>query len=327
MHAQSAVMGRPRTKDFGLPPRMYRRGARHYYVTHTGRWIPLGTDLARAKRLWADYECVRDVATVERLVARYMADCTGKLAASSRAQYRAYERAIAEQWGSLQADQLQPWMIAQFRDDPKAKPGWSNGIITLLRNAYQRGVEWGWVATSPAAAVKLNIMPTRERYLSDDEYRAIRDAGPLWFQIACDLLYLTAMRPCDLVNLKWSDVGDAAQVRQQKTHTQLAFIVTDALRDVLQQARQRPILGLYVIANDKGRPLSRRRLNEAWIVARTAAGVPDAQVRDVRAKAGTDAEAAGMDYQALLGHANKKMSDRYLKLKRVKQVTAIRARL
>jgi integrase len=58
--------------------------------------------------------------------------------------------------------------------------------------------------------------------------------------------------------------------------------------------------------------------------ARNAAGVPDAQFRDLRAKAATDAEAAGMDYQAILGHTTRAMSDRYVKAMRTIKAQPLR---
>ena len=91
-------MGRRRTRDFDLPPRMVRRrgprGDRYYYVTHDRRWIPLGPDLAQAKRLWADHECITQVATVRSLLDRYLTDCVKDLAPATRKQYRIYSTAI-----------------------------------------------------------------------------------------------------------------------------------------------------------------------------------------------------------------------------------------
>jgi len=70
-------MGRPRTKDFDLPPRMRRKGKALYYDHGNGHWTPLGSDLARAKRRWADFECVSTQRGVADLVDRYLTDCCG----------------------------------------------------------------------------------------------------------------------------------------------------------------------------------------------------------------------------------------------------------
>lgn len=323
MSAQFAVhMGRRRTRDFDLPPRLYRRGERYYYVTHERRWVPLGTDLARAKRLWAEWECVGNAGTVGDLADRYVADCMARRAASTVRQYKAFARTIRQQWPDTPADLLSPPELARYRD--RTAPGWGNGVLSLLRVAYAKGIEWGWVATNPAASVAFNPMPIRDRYLTDDEFRAIRAALPRWGQTWADVTYCTALRPSDVLGLRWDQVGDSLTNRTRKTKVRQAFVLGEGLREVLEQARARPILGLYVVANDRGRPVSLRRLQTAWRAACEAAGVSDAQARDVRAKAATDAAHAGLDFQAMLGHSERRMSERYVKVKATVQAPTLR---
>jgi integrase len=96
---------------------------------------------------------------------------------------------------------------------------------------------------------------------------------------------------------------------------------------VLATARARPILGLYVVATDKGRPITKGRLERAWRASCAVAGVADAQFRDLRAKYGTEAEEDGQDYQAGLGHASKAMSERYLRKRRTVKAEPLRRKL
>lgn len=317
-------MGRKRSRDFDLPPRLYRRGARYYYVTHDRRWIALGSDLAQARRLWADYECIGQEATVESLLDRYLSDCLKDRAPATHKQYRVYRTALVAAFGGWSLDTLKPWHLAQFRDS--RPPVMANGCLSLLKTAYAKAVEWGWCEANPAAVVARLTLPVRGYYLEDADFRAIRDKAPDWLRTAMDLSYLTALRPSDVVKLQWADVtADSVFVRVQKTKARIAFAVTEGLQAVLDEARRRPIVGLYVVATAKGRPISLRRLGDAWRDARDAAGVAQAQFRDIRAKAATDAEAAGMDYQAMLGHATKAMSDRYVKRMRTIRATPLRA--
>lgn len=60
-------MGRNRTKDLDLPPRMYRRGACFYYVSNTlpRKWIALGDDLEVARVRWAKLEAGLPIIDVE----------------------------------------------------------------------------------------------------------------------------------------------------------------------------------------------------------------------------------------------------------------------
>ena len=54
----SIIMGRRRSQDFNLPPRMHRKGETFYYVTSTvpRKWIKLGKDLHQARLQWAALE-------------------------------------------------------------------------------------------------------------------------------------------------------------------------------------------------------------------------------------------------------------------------------
>jgi integrase len=311
-------MGRKRIRDFDLPPRLHRRGARFYYVTHERRWIPLGANLAVAKRKWADLECLGIGNTVRELVWSYFDAKVAGGKHSTVTQYRSFANKIEAEWGTLPADRLTRVQIARWRDSPGVSKGCANGVISLLRVAYRWAMERNEEIGNPAVDVAFNDMPVRERYLTDDEFRAFWNAAPRWVRTAMDLSYLTALRPSDVLALRWEDVGERLSSRTRKTGVRLAFTVTPEVQTVLDEARQRPILGLYVIANDKGRQLNLRRWQAVMRAACAELGIEDATPRDIRAKAATDAEAEGLDYQALLGHATKAMSDRYLKLKRTR---------
>jgi integrase len=311
-------MGRPRTKDFDLPRRLHRRGARFYYVTEKRRWIPLGKDLNVARRKWADLECLGIGNTVRELVWSYFDAKVRGGKPSTVKQYKSFANRIEEEWGTLPADRLSRVQIARWRDSGVSQ-GTGNGVIALLRVAYRWAMQRSeGIEKNPAIDVDFNSMPVRERYMSDDEFRAIWNAAPQWMRTAMDLSYLTALRPSDVLALRWEDVGERLSSRTRKTGVRLAFAVTPEVTAILDEARQRPILGLYVVANDKGRPLGIRRWQDAMRAICAGLGIDDATPRDLRAKAATDAEEEGLDYQALLGHSSKRMSDRYLKLKRTK---------
>ena len=319
-------MGRRRTKDLDLPPRLYLRHSTYYYVSADKQWHRLGRDKARALRLWADLECMPTAATVGDILRRYLADCTGHLKPSARAKYFRYANAVTEKFGALPADDLTRFAIARWRDGG-VKPIWFNGCLSVLRMAYRKAGEWGWATTNEAQEVALNPTTARGRYLTDEEFRAIRDKAVPWLQLAMDLSYLTGMRESDVVALRWDAVSDRVYVEQVKTGNRQAFEITPALRSILEAAKRRPILGLFVIATDKGRPITTRRLQKAFGEARVESGVKDARFHDIRGKAATDAADAGLDYQALLGHATKKMADRYVKTRRTIKAPTLAKRL
>jgi integrase len=319
-------LGRKRTRNFDLPPHMAMKGGRYYYVCN-GKprvWIPLGTDRARALRLWAEHEAGPQVGlSVGDLVQRYI-DRSDDLTPGSRKQYQSYQRALAEAF-PIPASQLSAMHVALWRDLPpqRNRKTYVNGCLAVLRAACALGAEQG---LSSPLAVKGWTLKSRDRYLTDEEYIAIRERAPEWLQIAMDLAYLTASRRGDLLQLQWSAVADTLTLRQEKTSQRMQFSMTPDLSFILDQARRRRIVGLYVIANDKGRRISRGMLERAWREACQAAGVV-AQFRDIRAKAATDAKKGGQDYQKLLGHANPAMSERYIKRREAVIAEPVRRKL
>jgi len=69
------------------------------------------------------------------------------------------------------------------------------------------------------------------------------------------------------------------------------------------------------------------RMSDAWIAARTAAGIPDAQFRDIRAMAAKASKDGGQDFQALLGHTTRAMSERYIKGRQTVVAEPVRRKL
>lgn len=304
-------MGRRRTRNLDLPPRLHRRGASYYYVANNPRrWIPLGRDLGHAKRLWAQYECEAPSETVETLVDGFLR-LPHKWSESTRKQYKAFAKTLAGAFPHGVADVSTP-MIARWRDDNAHRQVWVNGCLSLLRSAFVKAVEWGLVTVNP---VQVTLFETfkRERYVSDDEFRAIRVKAPQWLQDAMELAYLTSLRESDVLALRWSEVDETVRVRQKKTGARQAFDITPELQAVLDRCRSGKVRGLFVISDHRGRPITARRLQTHWIAARTAAKVDDVVFHDIRGKAATDAKADSLDYQAMLGHSSRAMSDRYVK--------------
>lgn len=309
---------------------MRRKGKALYYDHGDGRWTPLGSDLARAKRLWADMEYTVEQRTVADLVNRFLQDRQGKRTDSTMAQYRGYASTIAKEWGDLPCETLRAPQIARWRDTKGTGKAWANGVITVLRLAYRAGIEWGWCELNPASGVAFNDPGRRERYLTDAEFVQIRDAAPTWLATAMNVSYLTALRPSDVLAMRWDQVGERLTVLPRKTQrnrVSMSFEITPELRAVFDAAKRRPILGLFVVATDKGRPITLRRLEDHWTTVVRSLGITDCQFRDVRAKAATDADAQGQDAQRLLHHTTRAMTRTYLKLGEVRRVEPLRRKL
>lgn len=305
---------------------MARKGEALYYVTNDRprRWIPLGSDLNHARRLWADLECSAPVGTVAGLLERYLADFANDWSAGTRRQYAACAKELVKEFGDTPVASLSAPAIAQWRDRHRHHRQWINGCLSVLRPALAKAVEWGWCETNACREVAFFDREKRGRYLTDIEFLAIRAKGKPWLQDAMTLSYFTTLRQSDVLAMRWSAVSDVIAVEQKKTGKRQEFIVTPPLRSFLDGCKARPILGLFVIATSKGRPISPRRLQEEFARSALAAKIVDARFHDVRAKAATDAEALGQDYQGMLGHSTRKQSDDYVRSKKIVRVEPLR---
>ena len=318
-------MGRKRTRNFDLPPRMQRRGNCYYYVSNgkPRKWIPLGRDLGKAKRLWADLDAgTPQGITVADLVQRWLD--RDERAAGTMQMYRSYHKCIADAF-PIPAAQLTSRHVALWRELNAHRKVYANGVIALLKSSCTLGKELG---LSDTLAVALWPKTVRDRVLEPGEFRAIRSCAMDWLTVAMDLGYLIGARPSDLRALRWAQTdAECVWMRQQKTGQRIQWAMNDDLAAVLARARQRPIVGLYVVATAKGRPVSRDMMDDAWHRACAAAGVVDAQFRDIRAMAAKASKEGGQDFQALLGHTTRAMSERYIKGRQTVKAEAVRRKL
>lgn len=315
-------LGRKRLKNLGLPPHMQKKGASYYYVFNA-KWTPLGRDLSKAKLQWAELENGGPSLKVGELVQRHL-NSADNLSEGTRRQYASYQRALTVAF-PVSAPTLRAQHVALWRDANKHRKDYVNGCLALLNATWRKGREWGFVEAD--VSVKQFDTLGRDRYLTDKEFSDIRSHAKPWLQVLMDLAYLTGARPGDVRALRWEQFGIGLSVRQQKTKHRQVFTVTDELREVLERAKSRPILGLYVIATDRGRPITKDRLDYAWQAACEAAGVSNAQVRDIRAKAGTDADADSQDAQALLGHTTRAMTEHYIRRRKTIHVEPVRLKV
>jgi integrase len=240
-----ASMGRHRSRDFDLPPRVQRKGNAFYYVTSDKprKWIPLGSDPQRMRREWAALENVSMGTTVAQLCEKFMLDCTSTLTASTINNYKFQIAAVAEKFGDMPLDQITSYHVAQWRDSIK-QPRAANTRLKLGRMAFAKACEWGWCATNPFAEVENRKFAERDRYLTDDEFRAIWMRALPWLRVAMDLAYLTGMRRSDVLGLRWSDVSEAGvTIRQIKTGQRQVFHVDRRARRCARSSAQRADCG------------------------------------------------------------------------------------
>lgn len=327
-------MGRKRKGNPEMPPRM-RRKRQAYYYDHgyiDGRryWQPLGSHFAEAKRKWAELEVGTPAeGTVSAVLAHYKSHGLTGCGERTRRDRRGHIERLDHVFGTMRVRDLQPHHIAYYLRK-HAHPIAANREVETLSAAFSDAIDLGLATTNPCRQVRRNTEHKRERYITDTEFRAVKRRADPAVAIGMDLAYLTGMRMGDVLALRWDQVEEEGlRMRQQKTGAKLLIEWTPDLRGVIEDARQlRPkVRGLYVLVTRWGGPYSTSGFGRMFRRALQRAVAHDETehftFHDIRAKTGTDAKEAGLDSQALLGHATEAQHQTYLRSKapvRVKPV-------
>ena len=329
----NSPMGRRRQLNSALPPRMHQKGGAFYYVTSTTprRWLPLGSDIADARLKWAEIENgPKDASILAVLIDDWLASADfASLASSSKKCYSAIARRAKVFFEGAKVGEIRPHHIAAWMDAHPSKTQANLGRA-LLTNTFKLAVRRGIVDRNPVTEIKRHAIPKRTRYITDEEFKAIRSAAHPVLRAAMDISYVTAARISDILAIRLANIGpDGLLVRQIKTKKLQIFQCSPQLEAVIASAKTipRPVRGLYLLCTQKGQPYSYATINQWWQEAVARAGVRGAVFHDIRGKSATDAKQDGVDYQALLGHSTKAMSDRYIKIDEAQKVDVLQRKI
>lgn len=323
-------MGRRRQSNLDLPPHMHVKSGTYYYVTTTTprKWISLGRDLTKARIQWAEIENgTTSLDSISRLIDLWLSQ-PNELADSTMRCYVSVAGQLKEVFKDSPVQAIRPHHVAAWLDNHHSKARANLGKA-LLSNVLDMAVRKGMIDRNPAKEISRLEVKARTRYLTDAEYIAIREHAVPVLKAAMDISYVTGARISDVLAIRmqhWTDEG--LLVRQIKTKKLQLFKRTEVLEMVIDQAKKipRPVRGLFLLCTQKGQPYKYSTLLSWWERATEKAGIEDAHFHDIRAKAATDGKHEGIDYQALLGHSTKAMSDRYVKIETA-QVVEPRAKV
>jgi integrase len=314
-------MGRKRTINKDLPRGMTKKGKFFYHVTTSGPriWTPLGADRSLALLHWARLEGTDpdpSLRTFEAVAQRYERQVIPTKAGRTQKDNVKELANLRAVFGAMLIDRIKPSHVREYLDrrGQKAKSR-ANREKALLSHVINKAREWGYTdAPNPCQGVKGFREEGRDRYVTDDEFKAVRALAHPTVQDAMDVALLTGQRPADVLKIKRADIRDGAlHITQNKTGTKRAIQIVGELKEVINRIDSRPRerQGPMLIQDDNGQPLGVFALRSRFDKARRAAGV-SFQFRDIRAKAATDTGDLGHS-QKLLGHKRREMTEHYVR--------------
>lgn len=245
-------------------------------------------------------------------------------------------KVIQNAFADFDVDQVEPFDIANFVDQWE---GQRMGQVyrARLSDFFAWASRRGLRKDNPVASVKMEKPEDRDRYISHKEFHAIRQAlmvgedgrptpsGPT-VRAFVDLCYLTMQRPTEIRLLKWNDIDEADGVilfeptkTEGSSGAKVRVPITPGIKDALARAKAAAkIRSFYVCPQRNGQPYTSRGIGDAWERACKRAGVTDATLKDLRAKAATDTKRRGHDIKQIsvgLAHTDSATTETYIKLR------------
>lgn len=282
-----------------------RRGQTPAMATFEGASMAeaLAAEAAGADRIAQTYHAAPEpppAVTVRDLVGRYKAAPNGfrRLGDATRTLWAPWLDALIAEFGELpiralgvkgvRAD------IIDWRDRFSATPRSADVAIQAVTRVFNWALERELIDKNPAAGIEGLYNANRADIIVEPaELAAVLEKASPAARLIIRLAAATGMRRGDLIDLKWSEVGDFSIERganKSRSGRRLTVPLTAQARAVIDELRARrsnnPVGSIYVLTSGRGTPWHKDGLGTAWWKAATAAGV-DKHFNDLRGTACT----------------------------------------
>lgn len=252
---------------------------------------------------------------------KYEAENVPELEPRTQRDYRGILLILRSTFGHLTPQEVKPRHVADFINVKKGKIH-RNRMVTILSTVFKIAMG-SWCIemdlVNPCTVVRRHPTKPRERYVTDEEFQAIRAIACPQVQIAMDLALLTGQRQGDIVGLTWKQVKAIGvkrpdwriEIDQGKTGKKLAIMISPAVEAVLKRARMMEPAWprSHVIRTKWGKPYTPDGFRALWqrtirkYEQLTGIKANRAHFHDIRAKAVSDHESLDAAY-LLAGHIN-----------------------
>ena len=215
-------------------------------------------------------------------------------------------------------------MLHTRRADGAAK-GSANRLVILIRYMFNMAIKWDVpaITKNPASGIQLfDDPPMKERFLSIEEaqrlYACVQDSENPILQFIVPMLILTGARRNEVLHAKWEDIDIANlswRIPFTKTGRPRHVPLSDSVVRLLEQIPR--VAGCpYIFANPQThKPFV--SIYHSWHAARTAAGLADVRLHDLRHSFASFLVNNGRsiyEVQKILGHTQIKTTQRYAHL-------------
>jgi integrase len=126
-----------------------------------------------------------------------------------RRDYKRMFNTLDDYFGHMEVTAVKPKHVAAFINEPGYGKVHRNRHVMILNMVFLRAMgNWciDFDLQNPCPPVRRHPTKPRTRYVTDEEFNAMRATCPPAVQIAMDLALLTGQRQGDIVDMKWAQV-------------------------------------------------------------------------------------------------------------------------
>ncbi len=227
-------------------------------------------------------------------------------------------------FGDRVASEITPQVIEQYKSHRRQTPVGDHFIsgarvnreLALLKQAYNKGMDWGLVLDNPVKRVKFFSEKdrSRTRYLSQSEKERLLNLCTPFLRRIVLVALKTGMRQTEILDLKWGNIdSNANQIVLKRTKSgKIRYIPIHP--DVLVILQGLPKGREYVFFDDNEARTWHGQRRLGFEAALDQAGIRDFRFHDLRHTFASELVMKGADIKTiseLLGHSTTRMTERY----------------
>lgn len=326
-------MGRRRKVDSLLPVGVYRHGKRFRLRIYVGTqkrpaWHNFkATSEAEMFKEHMRYLRKKEVVTMLDVIERYAGEEIPKKAAATQISDKKALAPLRLFFGHLRPQDISPAQIVAYIDTRgREAPIRANREAAVLSHMFTKCRHWGILQDNPAQKLRYrNPEMPRTRYVTDQELRRALRMAPPTVRYVMWLCNLTGLRRADLLGLQPQQFTDDGLVvtlsksrRPGAVPKRLLFQWTLSLERLYRRVEQlRGGNSERESFFDISTPAFERcwtRFQKAW----RAEGNEGFQMKDIRAKYGTDLAERGGDPTRNLAHSSRATTTRHYQRRPIK---------
>lgn len=301
------AVGKTRKTNKHLPQRMYLKHGGYWYVDRANKWHRLDSDYSAALKRYAAIVSNTGLDRIDLLIAKYENEILPKRAADTAKGRKKEFKRIRAVFGEMSPKDLRPCDAWDYFEKRGANQV-ARHEIRALSAVMGWAVKWGAVDRNPLLKLGFPTFKARDRYVTDDEFGAVRVRAPQMLKYAMNIALITGARQKDILELDRRQVAAGVlKVTQSKTGKKVNYPVAGSLEENIDAAlRMAPQLRHHVIVNRQGKPYTRDGFQTQWQRAMKKAFPVKADrftFNDIRAKSLSDAETLE-EARIRAGHAN-----------------------